>query len=72
MFVVLFIQLCLLFVTASAQTSSGVSMDQLDELCLLPANNYYCCKFRNPDIDFELRCEFLLKVVNSPALCQYL
>lgn len=69
-----FVTLLLLIPTVLSQvTSSDTGLTpRLDELCKLPANDYYCCKFKDPSVDFDLRCEFLLKVLDEPDLCQYL
>lgn len=64
--------LLLITTTAFTQLTSSGLTPRLDELCRLPANDYYCCKFKDPSVDFDLRCEFLLKVLDEPDLCQYL
>lgn len=58
-----------------AQTTTSpdtVLPPRLDTLCKLPVNDYYCCKFKDPSVDLDLRCQFLLMVLDEPELCEQL
>ena len=74
---ILLLWLSIMLLMCTGQTTSLTSSDheleaRVAELCKLPVNDYYCCKFRDPTVEWELRCQFLLKVVNESTLCQYL
>lgn len=74
LFLVLFVMTCVYSQTTLILDQDPLtSLDpRLAKLCALPVNDYYCCKLQDPAVDIDLRCQFLLKVLNESALCEYL